>query len=34
MSYQDVKLTDYSDDPIVDTTPISVNIISEVRLSA
>lgn len=33
MSYQDVKLTDYSDDPIVDTTPISVNIISEVRLN-
>lgn len=33
MSYQDVKLTEYSDDPIVDTTPISVNIISEMRLN-
>lgn len=33
MSYQDVKLSDYSDDPIVDATPISVNIISEMRLN-
>lgn len=31
MSYSDVTLIDYIDNPIVDTTPISVNIISELR---